>query len=106
MLFEPYIEKLESLAQMPELSGELLDSALATFAVNPVRPYQILAITFTNKAAGEIKERLEKALGEQALDIWAGTFHSSAPSFFGCISTGSALKKALPFTIPMIKSGL
>ena len=76
MLFEPYIEKLESLAQMPELSGELLDSALATFAVNPVRPYQILAITFTNKAAGEIKERLEKALGEQALDIWAGTFHS------------------------------
>ena len=38
MLFEPYIEKLESLAQMPELSGELSDSALATFAANPVRP--------------------------------------------------------------------
>ena len=65
-----------SLAGTPDLSAELLDSALATFAVNPPRPYQILAITFTNKAAGEIKERLEKTLGEQALDVWAGTFHS------------------------------
>ena len=45
--------------------------------VDCARPWEILAITFTNKAAGELKERLEKMLGEQALDIWASTFHSS-----------------------------
>lgn len=40
------------------------------------RPWQVLAITFTNKAAGELKERLESALGNEANDIWASTFHS------------------------------
>ncbi len=45
--------------------------------VDAAKPWEILAITFTNKAAGELKERLEKMLGEQALDIWASTFHSS-----------------------------
>lgn len=39
-------------------------------------PWNILAITFTNKAAGELKERLEQMLGPVALDIWASTFHS------------------------------
>ena len=46
------------------------------FSVNPVKPWNILAITFTNKAAGELKERITARLGEDALDIWAGTFHS------------------------------
>jgi len=40
------------------------------------RPWEILAVTFTNKAAGELKNRLERVLGEDARDIWAGTFHS------------------------------
>ncbi|MCR5207805.1 MAG: UvrD-helicase domain-containing protein [Eubacterium sp.] len=40
------------------------------------RPWQVLAITFTNKAAGELKERLENAIGPEANDIWAHTFHS------------------------------
>lgn len=45
--------------------------------VNPARPWQILAITFTNKAAKEIQNRLQRALGEEfAKDIWASTFHS------------------------------
>lgn len=39
-------------------------------------PWQVLAITFTNKAAGEIKERLIKAVGDEANSIWAFTFHS------------------------------
>lgn len=46
-------------------------------AVEPARPWQILAITFTNKAAKEIQQRLERAVGEDfARQIWASTFHS------------------------------
>ncbi|MGN0598891.1 MAG: ATP-dependent helicase [Oscillospiraceae bacterium] len=45
-------------------------------AVNPVDPWKIMAITFTNKAAGELKERLETMLGENANNITAATFHS------------------------------
>lgn len=41
------------------------------------KPWQILAITFTNKAANELKERLCLMLGDEANDIWASTFHSS-----------------------------
>ena len=41
------------------------------------KPWQILAITFTNKAANELKERLGGLLGEDAQDIWASTFHAS-----------------------------
>lgn len=40
------------------------------------RPWQVLAITFTNKAAGEIRERLINTIGPEANDIWAYTFHS------------------------------
>ncbi len=40
------------------------------------QPWQVLAITFTNKAAGELRERLISAVGESANDIWAYTFHS------------------------------
>jgi len=46
-------------------------------AVDPPRPYEIIAITFTNKAAGELKERLSAACGAAANDIWAHTFHSA-----------------------------
>ena len=43
----------------------------------PVYPNRVLAITFTNKAAGELKERLERLLGDDARGIWAMTFHSA-----------------------------
>ncbi|MBQ8264740.1 MAG: UvrD-helicase domain-containing protein [Oscillospiraceae bacterium] len=46
-------------------------------ALDPVEPWRIIAITFTNKAAGELKARLERALGEGANEIWAQTFHSA-----------------------------
>ena len=45
--------------------------------VHPAAPWSILAITFTNKAAGELKERLERMLGPEGQDVWAATFHSA-----------------------------
>ncbi len=46
-------------------------------AVEPASPWSVIAITFTNKAAGELKERLERMCGPAAKDIWAATFHSA-----------------------------
>ncbi len=46
-------------------------------AVEPAVPWSIIAITFTNKAAGELKDRLERMLGPSAMDVWASTFHSA-----------------------------
>ncbi len=49
----------------------------ALCALEPVEPWRIIAITFTNKAADELKTRLTKKLGPGAEDIWAMTFHSA-----------------------------
>jgi len=46
-------------------------------ALEPAAPWSIIAITFTNKAAGELKERLSRMLGPAAGDVWASTFHSA-----------------------------
>jgi len=46
-------------------------------AVDPVAPWNVIAITFTNKAANELKERLTDMLGPEAQDVWAMTFHSA-----------------------------
>ena len=46
-------------------------------ALDPAAPWSILAITFTNKAANELKERLVAKLGDEARDVWAMTFHSA-----------------------------
>ncbi len=47
-------------------------------ATHAVPPYRLLAVTFTNKAAGEMKKRLERLVGEELVrDLWVGTFHAT-----------------------------
>ncbi len=56
--------------------GELPQEIAPLLSVDAPQPWQILAITFTNKAANELKERLVAMLGEIGNDVWASTFHS------------------------------
>ncbi len=67
-----FLEK-ESLS--PTREGEKRARSLCT--LEPAAPWSIIAITFTNKAANELKARLENMLGPEAQDIWAMTFHSA-----------------------------
>lgn len=53
------------------------DTLRDIIAVDPIKPWNILAITFTNKAAGELRERLSAMLGEDGMNINASTFHSA-----------------------------
>lgn len=55
---------------------ELSDDVRGRLSVSACAPWKVLAITFTNKAAGELKERLYAMLGEAGNDVWASTFHS------------------------------
>ena len=55
---------------------KVLTYKVAYLLENGVKPWNILAITFTNKAANEMKERVEKLVGSESNDIWLGTFHS------------------------------
>ena len=66
---------LESFPQNP--APEEADRARRLCAVDVPRPWEIIAITFTNKAAGELKDRLAARLGPMANDVWASTFHSA-----------------------------
>lgn len=68
------VAQLEAAASLPR---EQLSEVLDEFIESPCPPYRVLAITFTNKAANEIKSRLSSVFGEQeSSEIWAGTFHS------------------------------
>ena len=71
----------EDVEYLEHLPGDMTDfqhhRAEFLCGVEPVDPWRIIAITFTNKAAGELKDRLESMLGESARDIWAMTFHSA-----------------------------
>ncbi len=63
--------------EIDEISKELEEY----MTVEPVSPYNILAITFTNKAAAELKARLNKRLGEAGNNVMASTFHSACVRF-------------------------
>ena len=70
------VEELERMAK--ELTAEELEGVLPAFITDPCPPWQMLAFTFTNKAAREIRERLDAAFGDEAVSgqVWTGTFHS------------------------------
>ena len=71
-------EKVESLERAAELPKEMIFDILPEFIQSPCAPWRMLAITFTNKAAGEIKHRIVTQLGDDSIssEIWSGTFHS------------------------------
>ena len=68
------LEYLENVANGGDYDSDKLNSLISH---HPIKPWNILAITFTNKAAGELKDRLFKMLGDEAQDITASTFHSA-----------------------------
>ena len=68
---------LRDYASHPAPAEEETARARRLCALEPAMPWQVIAITFTNKAAGELKERLEREIGPDARDVWAATFHSA-----------------------------
>jgi len=72
---EEDLDFLEAYAAHPVPDGRADAEELC--GLDPAYPWSIIAITFTNKAAGELKERLARMLGPSANDVWASTFHSA-----------------------------
>ncbi|MCQ2771454.1 MAG: UvrD-helicase domain-containing protein, partial [Clostridia bacterium] len=74
-LSEETVKELEDAVDTVE--GDTLDLLLNCFAKKRVNPWNVLSITFTNKAANEMKTRLKNQIGEEAAaNLWCGTFHS------------------------------
>ena len=59
----------------------MLTCRIANLLAQGVAPYSILAITFTNKAATEMRERVDRMIGDAAKDVWLSTFHSFCARF-------------------------
>ncbi len=60
---------------------KVLTCKVANLLAQGAAPYSILAITFTNKAATEMRERVDRMIGEAAKDVWLSTFHSFCARF-------------------------
>ena len=76
-LTESDVQFLEGYAPAQRHTEEESSRAARLIATDPPLPWQLMAITFTNKAAGELKQRLCDMLGDAGNEIWAMTFHSS-----------------------------
>ena len=79
---DPQPRELAALEELVKEGGEAPASLLPLLQKDPPRPWNVLAITFTNKAAGELKERLARMLGPiLGQDVNASTFHSACVRF-------------------------
>ena len=74
--FVPFFTEQDITAAQDYLDGTADKLQSNAFSIGAPRPWEILAITFTNKAANELKERINAKLGEGGESLWAGTFHS------------------------------
>ena len=69
--------ELAALEAAAAREGLMEEGTAVLCALRPVEPWRIIAITFTNKAANQLKERLADMLGPEAGEIWAMTFHAA-----------------------------
>ena len=69
--------ELAALEAAAAREGPLSPETAALCALGPVEPWRIIAITFTNKAANQLKDRLAAMLGPEAAEVWAMTFHAA-----------------------------
>ncbi len=74
--YVPYFTDDDIIVAKDYINNKTENLPQGIFSVNAPRPWEILAITFTNKAANELKERINAKLGTGGESIWAGTFHS------------------------------
>ncbi|MBQ8717411.1 MAG: UvrD-helicase domain-containing protein [Clostridia bacterium] len=98
-LSEAHVASLEAALRSAPAKEEL-EGILGEFAVDPCPPWRVLAITFTNKAANEIKARLAAAFPDDPdlpSSIWAGTFHSICMRILRRYSTEAGLREG--FTV-------
>lgn len=77
-VFNEYTDsELEEIRKAADGTETLSDELAEKLSVSRIQPWRILAITFTNKAAKELKERICSKVGDCGNDIWASTFHSA-----------------------------
>lgn len=75
--FEFSQEEIEEMKACAAQKSQPSDNLISKLGVYTAKPWQILAITFTNKAAGELKERISARIPDGGDSIWAATFHST-----------------------------